>query len=130
MIPTLRGIDHVHVYVTDRDAAAEWYQSVLGFKPVEKFLIWATKEGPLTLADADGSIHLALFESDAGPDSNIAFGTSGEEFVAWKSHLEASGLTLRIADHALAWSMYFHDPDGNMHEITTCDHAYVTQHLG
>ena len=129
MIPNLKGIDHVHVYVKDREAAAAWYESVLGFRPVGKFMVWAVKGGPLTLEDPGGSIHLALFESDKGPDTNIAFGASGEEFLAWKLHLEGHGLELRVTDHKLAWSLYFHDPDGNMHEITTYDHGYVTERL-
>lgn len=57
------------------------------FKPVEKFMAWAVKDGSLTLEDAGGNIHLALFESDRDPDTNIAFGASGEEFLAWKTYL-------------------------------------------
>ena len=35
----------------------------------------------------------------------------------------------RIEDHALAFSLYFHDPDGNMHEITTYEHDAVRSGL-
>ncbi|UCC14576.1 MAG: hypothetical protein JSW21_00990, partial [Gammaproteobacteria bacterium] len=63
------------------------------------------------------------------PTSTIAFGVTGEEFLAWKKHLEKHSLRLRIADHALAWSMYFHDPFDNLHEITTYDHAHVREQL-
>ncbi|WP_176491141.1 MULTISPECIES: VOC family protein [Microbulbifer] len=31
MPPKLSGIDHVHIYVSDRPAAHHWYQEVLGF---------------------------------------------------------------------------------------------------
>lgn len=127
--PVLRGIDHVHVYVKDRPAAVEWYGRVLGFQPVEAFMEWATDTGPLTLADPADGVHLALFISDHSPTSTIAFGATGEEFLAWRTHLEAQGLELRIADHALAWSLYFYDPDGNYHEITTYDHAAVAAAL-
>ena len=130
MAPQFSGIDHAHVYVKDRDAAALWYKEVLGFTPVAALQSWATVTGPLTLENTAGTVHLALFESDREPDSVIAFGSTGEQFILWKSHLEAVNLELRLANHDLAWSMYFHDPDGNYHEITTYDHAEVASQLG
>ena len=92
-------------------------------------MVWAVDGGPLTLENAGGSVHLALFESDNPPTSTIAFGASGEEFLAWKTHLEGCGLELRVADHDLAWSMYFHDPFGNYHEITSYDHSFLRERL-
>ncbi|MDX1517048.1 MAG: VOC family protein [Woeseiaceae bacterium] len=130
MTPTLNGIDHVHINVSDRTAAEAWYQSVLGFSRVVALLEFAEGAGPLTVADADGRIHLALFESDDGPrTSAIAFGSDGAGFLQWKSHLEAHGLELRIADHRLSYSLYFTDPWGNYHEITTYEHQYVADRL-
>jgi catechol-2,3-dioxygenase len=130
MAPGLRGIDHVHVYVGSREQAEKWYASVLGFRRVESLMAWAVDDGPLMLEDPGGRIHLALFESERGPDSTIAFGAGGEAFLQWRTHLEAHSVRLRIADHALAWSMYFHDPFGNYHEITTYDYDHVAEHLG
>ncbi len=76
-MPKLAGIDHVHVYVGDRDEALRWYFEVLGFRPLEEFSAWATKNGPLTLGDATGSVHLALFErKGVPPTSTIAFGAT------------------------------------------------------
>lgn len=130
MQPKLSGIDHVHVYVTDRERAAQWYDEVLGFRTVEALKFWATPTGPLTIEDAAGNVHLALFErKDHDGSSAIAFGASGEEFLEWKSRLEKQGLTLRITDHTAAISLYFNDPDNNMHEITTYDHEYVRERL-
>ena len=130
MTPKLSGIDHVHVYVDNWDEAEEWYQRVLGFKRVEALMAWAVKNGPLTLENPEGNIHLALFERDSHPDTSaIAFGATGEEFLAWKAHLEEQGLKLRIADHKMAYSLYFDDPYGNMHEITTYDHDHVAQNV-
>ncbi len=130
MTPKLNGIDHVHVYVANWGEAEKWYESVLGFKRVEEFMVWAVKNGPLTLGNPDGNIHLALFERENHPDtSTIAFGATGEEFSTWKTHLEDHGLELRITDHKLAYSLYFSDPWGNLHEITTYEHDYVREHL-
>ena len=91
---------------------------------------WAVKGGPLTLENPDGNVHLALFERDDHSGSSaIAFGASGDEFLTWKAHLESHGLELRVTDHTLAFSLYFHDPDRNMHEITTYEHDYVRERL-
>ncbi len=130
MAPELSGIDHVHVYVASWGEAEEWYQKVLGFTRVEKFMVWAVKNGPLTLENPNGNIHLALFERGDHPDTSaIAFGATGEAFLTWRAHLEDSGLDLRITDHKLAYSLYFSDPWGNLHEITTYEHEYVREHL-
>ena len=129
MIPKLNGVDHVHVYVTSWSEAEKWYETVLGLKRVEALMVWAVKNGPLTLENPEGNVHLALFESDSPPKSTIAFGANGEEFLAWKAHLESHSLELRLADHKLAWSLYFSDPFGNLHEITTYDYEFVTKQL-
>ena len=130
MKPELNGFDHVHVYVNDRNQAEQWYAKVLGFKRVEKLMVWAVDGGPLTLQDPGGKIHLALFEKNNHEGSSaIAFAATGIEFLAWKAELEAQGLELRFADHELAYSIYFSDPDNNMHEITTYQHDYVAERI-
>jgi catechol-2,3-dioxygenase len=130
MTPKLNGIDHVHIYVANWGEAEEWYQTVLGFKRIDALMAWAVKNGPLTLENSEGNIHLALFERDSHPDTSaIAFGASGQEFLAWKAHLESHGLELRVSDHKLAYSLYFSDPWGNLHEITTYERDYVAEKL-
>ena len=130
MTPKLNGIDHVHIYVADWGEAEDWYETVLGFKRVDALMAWAVKNGPLTLENPEGKIHLALFERDSLPDSSvIAFGASGEEFLAWKAHLEGHSLELRLTDHKLAYSLYFSDPWGNLHEITTNERDHVAKQL-
>lgn len=127
MAPKLQGIDHVHVYVSDRAKAAQWYSEIMGFVTNAEFETWAEDPlGPLTIEDASGLIHLALFQREQfHPTSTIAFKASGESFLEWKQLLEQHGLSVRCSDHDLAWSMYFNDPDGNTHEITTYDHDWV-----
>ena len=129
MTPNLTGIDPVHVYVANWDDAEEWSQKVLGFTRVEKFMVWAVENGPLTLENSEGNVHLALFEREHPDTSAIAFGATGEEFLAWKAQLESHDLELRVTDHNLAYSLYVSDPWGNLHEITTYDHDYVAEHL-
>jgi len=121
MAPQLSGgLDHVHVYVADRDAAADWYARMLGFRVVEKFRSWADDpHGPLTIEDPTGRIHLALFASAKARHDVVAFGASGEEFLEWLAHFEQHDIAVRVVDHGMACSVYFDDADGNGLEITT-----------
>jgi len=129
--PKLDKIDHVHIQVPNRKQAAEWYEEVLGFSAVEAALFWADDPGgPLTLSNPSGTIHLALFEREKpSPTTAIAFGVQGHDFLEWKSYLAQRNLLVSFSDHSLTWSLYFCDPYGNNHEITTDDHDYVTQQL-
>lgn len=130
-MPTLDRIDHIHVYVNDRVAAADWFRDLFGFEAVAELGDWVTPQGPLTIANPAGSIHLALFQRDDPPSSTaIAFGTDAGNFLLWKAELEARGILQRCSDHDLAWSLYFSDPDDNVYEITTYDHTAVAQALG
>lgn len=130
MTPKLNGVDHLHVNVGSWIEAEEWYQSVLNFKRVDALMAWAVKNGPLTIENPEGTVHLALFESDTPASTNvIAFGATGEEFMNWKTHLEDHDLTLRVTDHKLAYSLYFLDPWQNSLEITTYERDYVAEKL-
>ena len=131
MIPKFIGIDHVHVYARDREAAATWYKDILGFSVVEEYRFWSEHEyGPLTIQDASETIHLALFKSDDFiPDSVLAFGVNGSEFLKWKAYLEEKDLLKRCSDHSKMWSLYFSDLDENGLEITTADYDIVAAQL-
>lgn len=130
MTPRLKGVDHLHVNVGSWDEAEEWYRSVLNFERVDALMPWAVKNGPLTIENPEGTIHLALFEAEKPETTNvIAFGATGEEFLSWKTHFEALGLNLRVTDHKLAYSLYFNDPWLNNHEITTYERDYVAAQL-
>jgi catechol-2,3-dioxygenase len=131
MPPSLQRIDHIHVHVSDRSAAERWYQTVLGLTRVEELGFWAADGGPLTLADASGEIHIALFERPAqSRHATIAFAVNAESFLAWREHLSrVPELAVELEDHDVSWSLYFRDPDGNPYEITSYDYKLLAQHL-
>ena len=127
--PSVRSIDHIHVFVADRTAAERWYKEVLGFTRIKEFEFWAAGGGPLTIQDAGGSVHIALFERPAEKcRSTIALGVDAATFLAWRSHLAAVlGQPPKLEDHDASWSIYFSDPDGNPYEITTYEYETVKQ---
>ncbi len=126
----LDNIDHVHVYVSNWADAEAWYSRILHMRRVEALMPWAIKNGPLTIENSEGTIHLALFEVDDHPGTSaIAFGVDADGFMRWKNHLEAEGLKLRITDHKLAYSLYFSDPWENLHEITTYERDAIADKL-
>ncbi|MEP6505711.1 MAG: VOC family protein [Betaproteobacteria bacterium] len=126
MIPIFDRIDHIHIYAAQRNKAEQWYADVMGFSRVAALESWAA-DGPLTLQNSSGTVHIALFEAPAQPNrATIALSVGAEEFVAWRQHLVAKlQRPVEAEDHQLSWSLYFADPDGNPWEITSYQHAVI-----
>ena len=128
----LKKVDHLHVCVQDREAAASWYEKVLGFTPIERLKLWATQSGPLTVSDSEENIFLALFQRDKQPQENratLAMAVDAEDFLAWEKHLKkVANAELKVYDLSLAWSVFIKDPDGNPYEITSYDYDYLAAH--
>lgn len=135
-------VDHIELFVPDRDRAAEWYSAVLGLQPLAAFAHWA-QDGPLMLSGDGGATKLALF---IGPPQGeqavigwrrVAFGVDGEAFIAFLRRLADTPLyhhgrrvlAKHVVDHGAAFSIYFSDPFGNPLELTTYDEATMREHL-
>lgn len=125
MAPILEAFDHVHVFVADRAAAERWYQRVLGLRPTAELAFWAADGGPLTLQNASGTVHIALFEREPRPcRSTIALRVTAGEYEAWKQHLARElPQGFHEENHEVSWSLYFSDPDANPYEITSYEVA-------
>lgn len=123
--PAPLAIDHVHIFVADRTKAETWYRAVMGLERTPELAAWAEGGGPLTLQDAAGHVHLALFERPVQPcRSTVALRVAGHDYGLWKEHLAlALAAGVHEEDHELSLSLYFADPDGNPYEITTYDLA-------
>ncbi len=126
--PTVSGgIDHVHVYAPSREGAAEWYRDVFGFETVESLAFWAEDpQGPLTIADPEGRIHLAIFTRTEPKPVSLAFRVTGTEYIAWRLYFRERGLRSRERNHDKSWSIYVVDPFENEIEVTTYDYSEVT----
>ena len=135
----ISALDHVHIYVADVDAAADWYGRVLGLEvmPVSKF-----DKGSRYMATPRGQYCATFFKRKTalGRRSHQRLpGARNNVFLEFGDKLEALQLPNRrggalqrddAEDHGLAWSYYFADPDGNHLEITTYDHQKVRDVLG
>ena len=99
--------------------------------PIAELEFWAKDGGPLTISDAGGSVHIAIFESAPMKcRSTIALGVGAAEFMEWKRHLsEKLERELRAEDHEVSWSLYFNDPDGNPYEITAYEYQVLAKLL-
>jgi catechol 2,3-dioxygenase-like lactoylglutathione lyase family enzyme len=130
--PTLEKIDHIHIHVSDRTASEAWYREVLGLHRLPELAFWASGGGPLTLGNASGTVHLALFESPREKcRSVVAFAVGAADFLAWREQLQrVLGAAPELVDHTIAWSMYFRDPDGNPYEVTCYEHEAVAGLIG
>lgn len=133
-------IDHIEVFVPNREVAAAWYASVFGFHVVDRFRVWSLdKGGPLMISADDEQELIALFEGE--PQGNqpeagfrrLAFRLAGREFMEFiQTSSRWSRPPLRTADiknHTLACSIYFSDPYGNRLEVTTYDVDFVSSRL-
>jgi catechol-2,3-dioxygenase len=129
--PDFLAIDHIHVYVTDRQAAEKWYKDALGLTREPGLEFWAAGLGPLTIANTSGSVHIALFERPhQACRSVVALSATTEQFLQWQAHLsKVLGSPLQAVDHEASWSIYFTDPDGNPYEITCYDYAELSKSL-
>ena len=138
-------IDHVELFVPDRQEAANWYCRVLGLQVVPGFEQWtANPGGPLMIATAAGGTKLALFEGQpqqARPTAGfhrVAFRVDAAGFIAFVRRLVEQHLNDHqgrpvtadaVVDHDLAYSIYFCDPYGHRLEVTTYEHDAVREGL-
>lgn len=137
-------LDHVHIRVPDRAAAAAWYAEHLGFEPVERFDFWASgiEGGPLQISADGGRTTLALFESSAGHPmipqrTGVAFSVDADTFTAFLDSLpgeirgqEGTPLVANdVVDFDLCFAIDLVDPWGNLYELNCYDHAAVGQWL-
>jgi catechol 2,3-dioxygenase-like lactoylglutathione lyase family enzyme len=135
------AIDHVELFVPDRQEAAAWYKRVLGFDVVGEYSHWSENpSGPLMISSDDGTTKLALFtgQPQGGRDTagfhRVAFSVGARGFLAFLDRLPSLELQdhqgRRVAadavvDHQKAYSIYFVDPYGHRLEVTTYDHEAV-----
>lgn len=121
----LQRLDHVSLNARDRPRSITWYRETLGLEqqnePTDDSepvfmgsfgscigLFQATTDGPEPVHEAPGLRH-------------VAFMLAGDALAEATDHLRRLSVAFRSADHGNARSVYLHDPDGNVIELTTYD---------
>lgn len=137
-------LDHVHIRVPDRAAAAAWYATHLGFEPVDDFDFWATgvEGGPLQISADGGETMLALFQtSDGHPmiaqQTGVAFSVDVATFTSFTRSLPGEinsplGLPLvanDMIDFDMCWAFDLADPWGNQYELNCYDYERIRAEL-
>lgn len=138
------SLDHVHIRVPDRAAAAEWYATHLGFEPVDAFDFWARgiEGGPLQISADGGTTMLALFETSEGhpmvaQQTGVAFSVDVDTFAAFArslpGDLDGPGGRPLVADDLIdfdmCWAFDLVDPWGNLYELNCYDYERVRTEL-
>jgi catechol 2,3-dioxygenase-like lactoylglutathione lyase family enzyme len=137
-------LDHVHIRVSNREAAARWYAEHLGFEPVERFDFWAKgfEGGPLQISADGGQTMLALFEASEGhpmipQKTGVAFSPDADDFMVFARSLPGdidnpSGQPLQIGDIVdfdMCWAYNLADPWGNQYELNCYDYGHIKTEL-
>ncbi len=137
-------LDHVHIRVPDRSAAAAWYAEHLGFEPVEKYDFWATgfEGGPLQISADGGETMLALFEATDGhpmvaQETGVAFSVDADTFISFArslpgeiiGHLGRPLVPDDVIDFDMCWAFDLGDPWGNRYELNCYDYDRVRNEL-
>src|SRR5712672_3189022 len=91
-------IDHVEVFVPNRQEAAAWYARTLGLEPLAQHLDWVVPGGPLMISSDGGRTMVALFEGKPQRGDPVAgwrrtaFRVSAGAFLRFLSHGPAQGV--------------------------------------
>ncbi len=136
---SIEDIDHIEMFVSDREKAAKWYEEIFGLKPIKELEMWS-KIGPLFIGNKDRSVTLAIMNGKKENDGSInrmAFRTTGEKFVEFLDRVDGLDLFFlqekitkeQVVDHDLSYSIYFDDPDGNKLELTCYDYDYLKSEI-
>ena len=132
---TLGSLDHVHIVVPDRAAAARWYEENLGLRPVDAVAAWLSVGGPLHLSADGGRSGIALFEAGGGHDATTlemgaAFRVDAAAFLTFAEELDERALRrpdgqpltrADVVDFDLCYAFNFLDPWGNRFELNCYD---------
>jgi catechol 2,3-dioxygenase-like lactoylglutathione lyase family enzyme len=115
----VEGVDHVALRVSDQAGSIAWYRGVLGLDRVHEEE-WGDVPA-MMVAHGSG---VALFPADGaagqGPEfMHVAFRVDRRTFDGARARLADLGIETRFANHGVAHSIYFTDPDGHRLELTT-----------
>ena len=117
---TMPAINHVAVTVTDLDGSVEWYNRVLGVKPVLdedtgpfRHVVYELGGTLLGLHGFPALTSEEPFDERRPGLDHVSFGCAGrDELVAWAARLDELGVARgEIVDAGYGSGLAFRDPD-------------------
>ena len=127
-------LSHVGIYVTDLPTMIDFYTNVLGFVVSD-----AASDGRITFLSRNPNDHHQVVlvpgrktDPQTPMVQQISFnvGTLANVQRAFRKVREAGCQAIRPVSHGNAWSVYFHDPEGNRIEMFCDTPWYVSQPCG
>jgi catechol 2,3-dioxygenase-like lactoylglutathione lyase family enzyme len=123
MAPHVTAFDHIVLGVVDVAATCDWYVRVLGMEPrEERSGKWALHFGSHKISLQDAANLPAIAKGTLAGTGNFCL-ISKTPVSQWRTHLERAGVAIldsgeRIGAMGRIDSLYFHDPDGNLVEVS------------
>ena len=127
-------LSHVGLYVTDLPKMIDFYTRVLGFVVSD-----AAPDGRVTFLSRNPSDHHQVvlcpgrkigIETPMVQQVSFNVGTLADVQRAFRKVRAAGCEGIRPVSHGNAWSVYFHDPEGNRIEMFCDTPWYVSQPCG
>ena len=126
VIPKVRRVAHVVLYVRDPEASSRWYCDVLGMQ-VSSRTVDGPYKGGVFLSFGEYDHDIALFPSTADREKGKEFEHIGLEVDCnadldqlrrlYGSLLRKQVKVSEILDHGVSVGVYFFDPDGHQLEV-------------
>lgn len=129
--PPLGGILETGLYVEDLPRARDFYEGILGLRPMfvdERLAAYPAGPGSVLLLFRRGTTGTparlpggVIPPHDGSGHLHYAFAVAAEHLEAWKTHLDKRGVPVesRVDWPQGARSLYFRDPDGHLVELAT-----------
>lgn len=126
-MPSLDGINHITLTVTDLDRSRQWYERVMGFRTLTSLdvgdyslaVLGHPHSGTVIALNHHRDTRSASFDETRPGLDHLSFAVrDNEELRAWKQHLDGLGIGHSpLAEDPFGLVLVFRDPDNIQLEL-------------